>query len=196
MDEAEADAFVHGVARDWRSTPLSEADRALCAFAAKLTHDQQRMTAADLDRLRDHGFDDRAIHDAVQVGQRVRGDDMGLLRYRTASGQVRFWTLKEIIQGRSIQRVTHPVFVVFPIAFASGALLLDVLSRFALPGAPLAASYAMLGAVGGAFFSIITGLVDRSVMRPGSKIRSVATRHMTIQLTATAIFVVDLAVRW
>jgi uncharacterized membrane protein len=121
---------------------------------------------------------------------------MGLLRYRTADGRLRFWTLKEIIQGRSIQRVTHPVFVVFPIAFASGALLLDVLSRFALPGAPLAASYAMLGAVGGAFFSIITGLVDRSVMRPGSKIRSVATRHMIIQLTATAIFVVDLAVRW
>ncbi|HEX9313052.1 MAG TPA: peroxidase [Actinomycetota bacterium] len=67
MDEAEADALVHGVARDWRSAPLSEADRALCAFAAKLTHDQQRMAAADLDRLRDHGFDDRAIHDAVQV---------------------------------------------------------------------------------------------------------------------------------
>src|SRR5205814_6207045 len=67
MDETSADAFVHAVARDWRTAPLSEADRALCAFAAKLTHDQQRMTASDLDRLREHGFDDRAIHDAVQV---------------------------------------------------------------------------------------------------------------------------------
>jgi len=67
MDESDADAFVHAVARDWRSAPLSAADRALCAFAAKLTHDQQRMTPTDLDRLREHWFDDRAIHDAIQV---------------------------------------------------------------------------------------------------------------------------------
>jgi uncharacterized peroxidase-related enzyme len=67
MDEASADAFVHAVARDWRSAPLSPGDRALCAFAAKLTHDQQGMNAGDLDRLREHGLDDRAIHDAVQV---------------------------------------------------------------------------------------------------------------------------------
>jgi uncharacterized peroxidase-related enzyme len=55
------------VARDWRSATLSSADRALCAFAAKLTRRQQEMTPEDLDELRAHGFDDRAIHDAVQV---------------------------------------------------------------------------------------------------------------------------------
>ncbi len=66
-DPAEADAFVHAVARDWRSAPLSPADRALCEFAAKLTLRQQEMSPEDLDRLRAHGFDDRAIHDAVQV---------------------------------------------------------------------------------------------------------------------------------
>ena len=63
----EADAFVHAVAADWRTAPLSEADRALCQFATKLTHDQHRMTPSDLDELRRLGFDDRAIHDAVQV---------------------------------------------------------------------------------------------------------------------------------
>jgi uncharacterized peroxidase-related enzyme len=67
MPEDEADAFVHAVARDWRNAELSAADRALCEFAEKLTHDQHRMTPADLDALRAHGFDDRAIHDAVQV---------------------------------------------------------------------------------------------------------------------------------
>jgi alkylhydroperoxidase family enzyme len=46
---------------------MSEADRALCAFAAKLTHEQHTMTRRDLEILRGHGFDDRAIHDAVQV---------------------------------------------------------------------------------------------------------------------------------
>ncbi len=66
-DGRAADAFVHAVARDWRAAPLAPADRALCEFAAKLTHDQHAMAPADLDRLRAAGFDDRAIHDAVQV---------------------------------------------------------------------------------------------------------------------------------
>ena len=67
MEAGDADAYVHAVASDWRSAPLSAADRALCEFAAKLTHRQHEMTPADLDRLREAGFDDRAIHDAVQV---------------------------------------------------------------------------------------------------------------------------------
>lgn len=62
-----ADAFVHAVVRDWRSAPLTPADRALCAFAAKLTLDQHAMSPADLAVLREVGFNDRAIHDAVQV---------------------------------------------------------------------------------------------------------------------------------
>lgn len=66
-DAAAADAFVHAVARNWRDAPLSAADRALCELAAKLTHHQHAMAPADLDRLREHGFDDRGIHDAVQV---------------------------------------------------------------------------------------------------------------------------------
>lgn len=53
--------------RDWRSSGLDEVDRALCEFAARLTHDQGKMSSADLDRLRAHGLDDRAIHDATQV---------------------------------------------------------------------------------------------------------------------------------
>ena len=66
-DAAQADAFVHAIARDWRTAPLTPVDRALCAFAAKLTHQPHDMTPADLDALRAHGLDDRAIHDAVQV---------------------------------------------------------------------------------------------------------------------------------
>lgn len=55
------------MARDWRSAPLDAADRELCEFAAKLTSRQGEVAAEDLDRLRECGFDDRAIHDAVQV---------------------------------------------------------------------------------------------------------------------------------
>jgi uncharacterized peroxidase-related enzyme len=66
-DPREADHFVHAVACDWRTAPLSPVDRALCAYAAKLTHHQHDMSPADLDVLRTHGLDDRAIHDATQV---------------------------------------------------------------------------------------------------------------------------------
>jgi len=58
---------VHAVVRDWRSAPLTPGDAALCAFAVLLTRDQHAASPAELDRLRAHGFDDRAIHDAVQV---------------------------------------------------------------------------------------------------------------------------------
>jgi uncharacterized peroxidase-related enzyme len=58
---------VHAVVRDWRSASLSPADTALCKFAAKLTHKQQKMSRDDLAVLRAQGFDDRAIHDAAQV---------------------------------------------------------------------------------------------------------------------------------
>src|SRR5712691_7294942 len=61
-----------------------------------------------------------------------KGAAMGLVRYRTPSGELRFWTLREIVQGKSMNRVTHPVFVIFPIALYSGALVLDVLSRLGL----------------------------------------------------------------
>ena len=67
LDKKEADAVVHSVAGDWRSASLDPADRALCDFAAKLTTDQHRIGPGDLDELRGHGFNDRAIHDAVQV---------------------------------------------------------------------------------------------------------------------------------
>jgi len=46
---------------------LSPADRALCAYAGKMTATPATMTAADLDELRRHSFADRAIHDATQV---------------------------------------------------------------------------------------------------------------------------------
>ena len=58
---------MHAVARDWRTAPLSPVDRALCEFAAKLTHTSAKMLPADLNALRSAGLDDRAIHDAAQV---------------------------------------------------------------------------------------------------------------------------------
>ena len=55
------------VLADWRSAPLSEADRALCVYAEKLTRTPAEMRADDVEALRACGFDDVAIHDAIQV---------------------------------------------------------------------------------------------------------------------------------
>jgi uncharacterized peroxidase-related enzyme len=67
MDDAVGDALVHATARDWRSAPLDPADHALCELAEKLTKEPTAMRPQDLDRLRAQGFDDRGIHDAVQI---------------------------------------------------------------------------------------------------------------------------------
>ena len=67
MSDSEADAYVHAVVKNWREAPLERKDRALSELAAKLTHRQHEMSPKDLDALRAEGFDDTAIHDAVQV---------------------------------------------------------------------------------------------------------------------------------
>ncbi len=46
---------------------MPEADKALLRFAHTLTLHPAAVKAADLEVLRAQGFDDRAIHDAVQV---------------------------------------------------------------------------------------------------------------------------------
>jgi len=40
---------------------LSEPDRAMLDYVAQITRDATKISAADLDKLRDVGFDDRAI---------------------------------------------------------------------------------------------------------------------------------------
>lgn len=67
MEAAQAEAFVHAVAADWRQAPLTGTERALCEMAARLTRHQRDMGPQDVAALRAHGLDDRAIHDAVQV---------------------------------------------------------------------------------------------------------------------------------
>ncbi len=66
-DTQAADAYVHAVACDWRTAPLTPVDQALCALAEKLTLKQEKSTPADLDALRSLGLSDEAIHDAVHV---------------------------------------------------------------------------------------------------------------------------------
>ena len=119
------------------------------------------------------------------------------LRYRSPTGETRPWTLKEIIQGKPINRPTHPMLVHFPIAFYFGALALDIMSRVAtFPSAPLAATWAILGALAATVGAATTGLADWATIRRGSRAKALANRHLLLQLTVAAVFVVVLALRW
>ena len=55
------------IKRDWRTAGLSAADRALLAFAEKLTRAPSAAAKDDLEALRGHGFADADLHDAVQI---------------------------------------------------------------------------------------------------------------------------------
>jgi uncharacterized peroxidase-related enzyme len=63
---AAAELAAH-VAHDWRTAELSPRERALCGFATKLTHLAAEIRDGDVDALREHGLDDAAISDMIQV---------------------------------------------------------------------------------------------------------------------------------
>lgn len=67
LSGAELEDWLARVAQDWRAAGLAPVDRALCAFAEKLTLTPGAMVAEDLAALRAHGLDDQAVHDAIQV---------------------------------------------------------------------------------------------------------------------------------
>ena len=67
MSEARREAWLAAVGDDWRRAELDDVERALCAFAEKLSLTPAQMAEADLAPLRAAGLDDVAIHDAVQV---------------------------------------------------------------------------------------------------------------------------------
>ena len=51
----------------WTPAELAPADRAMLDYASKLTRVPSEMTSADVQRLRQAGFDDRAIHDICAI---------------------------------------------------------------------------------------------------------------------------------
>lgn len=66
QQDALVGALTTGRIDDGRAV-LSSADMALLVYADKLTHSPGAMTAADVERLREAGFGDRAIHDACAI---------------------------------------------------------------------------------------------------------------------------------
>ena len=59
--------LIAALSADYTSADLAPADRAMLAYAVKLTQQPSSITAADIDALRAAQFDDRAIHDICAI---------------------------------------------------------------------------------------------------------------------------------
>jgi uncharacterized membrane protein len=119
------------------------------------------------------------------------------LRYRSASGDERSWTLKEVVQGKPLGHPSHALFVHFPVAYYVAVLVFDLMTRLQ-PNAGLvfAATALIVGAFVASVGAVTTGLVDWIGMVPASRKRRWATRHMILQLATFAFFLASLAMRW
>jgi uncharacterized peroxidase-related enzyme len=58
---------VEAVLADYRSAPITDAERALLAYIEKVNGDCAAVGQDDIDRLHEAGWSDEAIYDAVMV---------------------------------------------------------------------------------------------------------------------------------
>ena len=55
------DTLVDALRTDWRTAPISDAERVMIEYVVQLTKDATRITPEHHERLRAAGFDDRGI---------------------------------------------------------------------------------------------------------------------------------------
>jgi uncharacterized peroxidase-related enzyme len=55
------ESLVDQLRVDYRTAPISDAERAMLDFAVQLSIDATRLSREDVEGLRRHGFDDRAV---------------------------------------------------------------------------------------------------------------------------------------
>lgn len=67
VESGEIEALVRGLAEDHGLLALSAEDRVMLDYATKLTVTPSRIEEADVQGLRDRGFEDRAIHDICSI---------------------------------------------------------------------------------------------------------------------------------
>ncbi len=58
---------MQAVLEDYRSAPISDQEKALFGFIEKITRQSNATTQEDIDALKDAGWSDEAIYDAIMV---------------------------------------------------------------------------------------------------------------------------------
>ncbi len=67
MSRQDAEDRVNGLIDNWKLVELDPVDRALLQYAVQLTQNPDKIQQADIERLRQVGLNDLAIHDLCAV---------------------------------------------------------------------------------------------------------------------------------
>ena len=55
------ESLIHALEKDYNTAPISRQERVMLDYVVKLTKDATKVQPQDHDRMRDAGFDDKAI---------------------------------------------------------------------------------------------------------------------------------------
>lgn len=98
-------------------------------------------------------------------------------------------------KARMANHPIHPMLIPFPIGLWIFSLAADIIYRAGGSDAwASAAYYTMAGGIIGAVIAALPGFVDYFTMKP-SRTKSIATRHMLVNVIALILFIIDLATR-
>lgn len=80
------DSLIEALRRDYRTAPITEAERVMCDYVVKLTKDATHCSPKDLDGLRAVGFDDKGILQITMIASWFNyinrmADALGVGRY-------------------------------------------------------------------------------------------------------------------
>src|SRR4051812_16559313 len=108
--------------------------------------------------------------------------------------------LKRLLQGRPLGHPLHTMLVHLPIGLFLVSFAFDVASHFGGLASPVEfvrpAFYTMLLGVVTALLAAVPGLADYGDIRRDHPARKTATYHMLLNVTAVALYAVNLAIRW
>ncbi|HSL42717.1 MAG TPA: DUF2231 domain-containing protein [Anaerolineales bacterium] len=105
--------------------------------------------------------------------------------------------LKAFLQGKPFRHPLHPALVHLPIGLFILSLILDVISYLSDDSNTLfrASYYAMAAGIVAALLAALAGFIDRSDIRLDHPARKTANIHMTLNLAAVGLFVVNFVLR-
>lgn len=104
--------------------------------------------------------------------------------------------LKAFLQGKPLHHPLHPALVHFPIGLFILSFILDLVSYLdASNGVVRASFYAMSFGIVGALLAALAGFADWSEIRLDHPAKKTANIHLTLNLSATALFGINLFLR-
>ena len=91
----------------------------------------------------------------------------------------------------------HPMLITLPIGLLIFSLISDIifLANWGPPVWRSVALYTLGGGIITALIAAIPGLIDYTWLAPG-KVKNTATKHLILNLSMVAVFVVDFWIRW